>query len=482
MTILSENRMTNFLFSSFLALAIMNTESCTRTNSGRRSWLKVSSVARCGLWSIPWRLAVEAEIFGEPKNIDHTSHVRIMRPRENRIPELDGLRAFMVMFVVLFHMTDYGGSLPRGSVWIGNVIACLGPSGVHVFFIISGFIITTLLLREKVAVGHVSLKAFYIRRFFRIVPPFAVFLIALFGMAAVGVISISSQNLMWSAMFLGDTAFPDPKDWFVAHTWSLSVEEQFYLGFPPLVCLIFGFRSRITIYFLCVFYGISVLSLKLANELSIHVAPQFVRIAALYHFRYIIVGVLLALHGRPALDVVTGRSRMVPLFLAVSIISMQLYSGPSKIVSLVVAAIEPGICGLFVMWFIQNPSRCASLRLPAVQWIGACSYGIYLWQQLFTGTKSLYHGWNLAQSPLAVVAIVVCAGISFYLIERPSIQLGRRISSRILKTTGPRAGLAPVAPPDLVRFQVFNRPLPPKLAQRQRKAAPISSPRRPGKV
>jgi Acyltransferase family len=64
-------------------------------------------------------------------------------PAADRILELDGLRAFMVMFVVLYHMTDFAGSLARGPGWIGNVISCLGPTGVHIFFIISGFIITT---------------------------------------------------------------------------------------------------------------------------------------------------------------------------------------------------------------------------------------------------------------------------------------------------------------------------------------------------
>jgi peptidoglycan/LPS O-acetylase OafA/YrhL len=359
-----------------------------------------------------------------------------MPPRGNRIPELDGLRAFMVMFVVVFHMTDFAGSLPRGPDWIGNVVGCLGAIGVNVFFIISGFIITTLLLREKNAAGHVSLLAFYIRRFFRIIPPFTIYLITLLVMAATGVISISRQNLFWSAFFLGNTGFPDSNDWFVAHTWSLSVEEQFYLIFPPLLCVVFGFRSRLFIYVLCIFYGFSLVSLKVAHELSIHVARQWISLAGLYHFRYIIVGVLLALHGSRVRAILTGRSRTLPLFLGLAIISMELYNMPSKIGSLLIAALEPGICGLFAMWFMQNPSRCAILRWRAVQWIGACSYSIYLWQQLFTGSTSLYHGWNLAQSPLAAaVSIVACAGISFYLIERPSIRLGRFISIGALKRT-----------------------------------------------
>jgi peptidoglycan/LPS O-acetylase OafA/YrhL len=365
---------------------------------------------------------------------NRSSSVEVMHPRAKRILELDGLRAVMVIFVVLFHMIDFAGSLPGGPNWIGNLVACLGSIGVNVFFIISGFIITTLLFREKDVSGHVSLTAFYIRRFFRIVPPFAVYLTTLLVLGAGGAIGIPRENLLWSALFLGDTGFPDSHDWFVGHTWSLSVEEQFYLFFPPLLCFVFGFRSRITLYVLCGLYGLSLVSLKLAHEIALHGAPQWIGVGGLYHFRYIIVGVLLALHGPSVLTFVSGRSRIFPLSLFVLIIAVQFYSMPSKIGSLLIAAVEPGVCGLFVVWFTQNPSRCTFLRLPAVQWIGACSYSIYLWQQLFTGAGSHYHGWNLAQSPLAALAIVACAAISFYLIERPSMWLGRMLSRKARKT------------------------------------------------
>jgi peptidoglycan/LPS O-acetylase OafA/YrhL len=94
-------------------------------------------------------------------------------------------------------------------------------------------------------------------------------------MGTTGLISISLPNLVWSALFLGNTGFPDSNDWFVAHTWSLSVEEQFYLGFPPFLCFVSGFHGQVTTYLLCAFYGLSLVSLKLAHELSIHFAPQF---------------------------------------------------------------------------------------------------------------------------------------------------------------------------------------------------------------
>jgi len=66
-----------------------------------------------------------------------------MKSQTNRIVELDGLRAFAVIAVILYHMKDFAGSLPSGPRWIVDLVSCLGPAGVNVFFIISGFIITT---------------------------------------------------------------------------------------------------------------------------------------------------------------------------------------------------------------------------------------------------------------------------------------------------------------------------------------------------
>src|SRR5258708_3693771 len=107
-----------------------------------------------------------------------------------RIQELDGLRAFAVCAVVLFHMHNYARSIPQGPVWVAQFLECIGRGAVNIFFIISGYIITNLLFREKNATCQVSLTAFYIRRFFRIVPPLLVFLATLVMLRSLGKIMI----------------------------------------------------------------------------------------------------------------------------------------------------------------------------------------------------------------------------------------------------------------------------------------------------
>jgi peptidoglycan/LPS O-acetylase OafA/YrhL len=347
----------------------------------------------------------------------------------NRILELDGLRAFAVLSVVVAHMCGFSGALPRGPEWLANIIAYLGPGGVNIFFVISGYIITTLLMRENAATTKPSLAGFYIRRFFRIVPPFALYLLTLLILQRLGVIRLPLEYLVWSGLFLGDTTLIGA-DSFVSHTWSLAVEEQFYLVFPPLLVIVLGFRKQRILPTLSALYVLCLVSRKLAYELSTHVAPYWTNLSALYHFRYIIVGVLLATHGEFVLSLIKNRSRIWPIGLAIASFIMRM-SNVRSVLGVAFAAIEPIVCGLFVMWFMQNPDHCSFLRRPVVQWLGTCSYSIYLWQQLFTSSPSLQNGDIPQSAPLAAIGILTCAAISYYLVECPCIRFGRAIARRV---------------------------------------------------
>src|SRR5207249_7673280 len=102
--------------------------------------------------------------------------------------------------------------------------------GVTVFFVISGFLITGLLMREQGRSGQISLKRFYLRRAFRILPAFYTYILLVMACGALGLVEIKKYDAVWAALFTADYR---EQPWVLGHSWSLAVEEQFYLLWPP---------------------------------------------------------------------------------------------------------------------------------------------------------------------------------------------------------------------------------------------------------
>ena len=137
-----------------------------------------------------------------------------------RIPSLDGLRAISITLVILSHLVKWKHiSL--------EVLGSYGALGVHVFFVLSGYLITNLLLHEYERSSTISLRDFYIRRAYRIFPAAFVFLVV--------VIILYWQQIRWyhaAAALLYVANMDMARPWIFGHLWSLSIEEQFYLLWP----------------------------------------------------------------------------------------------------------------------------------------------------------------------------------------------------------------------------------------------------------
>lgn len=355
----------------------------------------------------------------------------------HRVAELDGLRAFAVLAVVVYHVLIPANVLQGGAPWLRTLIRVSGESGVNVFFVISGYIITSLLMREHAASPSPSLRPFYIRRFCRIVPPFAVYLAALVLLRAYGLIAVSSSNLLWSALFLGDTNLLNPDGWwFVAHSWSLAVEEQFYLIFPPLLWLAFRFARnvrRTLLVSLGLAFAFCVVASGVARIFAWQWGKPWENLIQLNHFRFIIVGVLVATHGDWLLARLKKTSRWLPAIAAALILLSHLADPLPTVLSAVRMVVDPVLFVCLVMWFMQNPDRCAPLRWRVVQWLGLCSYSIYLWQQLFDGPPDAYTVMQPFRADVMLGAILACSAASHYLVERPWIALGRRLSKKFAR-------------------------------------------------
>ncbi|HWD98258.1 MAG TPA: acyltransferase, partial [Bryobacteraceae bacterium] len=151
---------------------------------------------------------------------------------QRSIPSLDGLRALSIALVLLAHARGTRGF----PAWLSSPsIADHGALGVQIFFVISGFLITSLLLAEKARTGTISLGLFYARRTLRIFPPFYAFL----GMIALGR-CFGAFQLQWANLFAAAAYamnYVAGGVWITGHIWSLSVEEQFYLAWPLLLKL-----------------------------------------------------------------------------------------------------------------------------------------------------------------------------------------------------------------------------------------------------
>ena len=219
------------------------------------------------------------------------------------IPTLNGIRAISVLIVIVAH-AGYGWIIPGGL-------------GVTIFFFLSGYLITTLLLHEYESAGTINVKEFYLRRFFRLFPPFFLTLAIAYGLVAAGLLpgGISFGGVLAQIFYfanyyaiLFDTQYLIPSGTIIF--WSLAVEEHFYIFYPIILLALLSFglsRRMIGI----VFSGICVI--VLAWRIHLVAQPGFVEARTYFatdtRIDSIIFGALLALWSNP-FDRADGGSRM----------------------------------------------------------------------------------------------------------------------------------------------------------------------------
>ena len=155
-----------------------------------------------------------------------------MSRQAGRIASLDGLRAISIGLGLLGHLAGTR-FFPLTSA-AGDFFA-LAETGVLIFFIISGFLITTLLLHELDNSGRINLLKFYFRRTLRIFPPYYFLIAVLLVLRFLGYISLSNYDVLHAFTYTSNYFYPE--GWYLGHPWSLSVEEQFYLLWPAILLL-----------------------------------------------------------------------------------------------------------------------------------------------------------------------------------------------------------------------------------------------------
>jgi peptidoglycan/LPS O-acetylase OafA/YrhL len=355
----------------------------------------------------------------------------------HRIKELDGLRGVSVLFVVVFHMTKYSGYINLSET---SQLICsnLGEVGVQIFFVISGFIITQLLIEEHRRTGRISLRGFYTRRFFRIMPAYWIYSVSILLLAIGGVIVLKegtvpqAAGFLVSTLFLSDIFYPS---WFWGHTWSLSVEEQFYILFPLCFRTIYksGRKTLVMAVFLILVYISAFFSATLTDAFTsgLYLAyshfnwSRYLYLGRFFSYQYIAVGVSMAFFWKVAASLLAR----LPIFfylLVISLIILFSLGNQPQDIKLLYSYIYPLLIGSLVGGVMVKPQYVGFLRWRMIQFIGACSYSIYLWQQLFTGDSARYGSIPLANPFIALPLIFLCATLSHFFVEQKFIALGKR--------------------------------------------------------
>jgi peptidoglycan/LPS O-acetylase OafA/YrhL len=338
-----------------------------------------------------------------------------------RIAALDGWRAISIALVLIGHLVNYRWGI--GGPKVAVFAAYSAQLGVKVFFVISGYLITTLSLKEEASAGGLHAGGFYLRRAFRILPAFFVYLLAIAAISLPGLIDQAPTGIQRAAAFSCDIPGRDC-GWFANHTWSLAYEQQFYLLFPLIFMAPLGMRRQ------------WVLGVHLAV-----VAAPFAALAvggaahdALVFsagFSSITMGVLLALLVQRLRHAV---GRPGPLALALAAFAASVLVVGLNVLHLpyvVRAAVDGVLMPPAVAWLIYASAHSEGfftrlLDARPVRYIGAISYSLYLWQQLFTGPAARYADVTWFVPLLALPA----AALSYHFIEQPFIRWGRALSHR----------------------------------------------------
>lgn len=341
----------------------------------------------------------------------------------SRIPSLDGLRAVSIALVLISHLMFSSGSRNPA---LARAAGSLGGFGVEVFFVISGFIITHLLLKEADRIGTISLKNFYIRRAFRIWPAYYLFLFTVFVLQRLQILGIATRDLVGSGLFVWN--YTRAGNTWLGHTWSLCVEEQFYLLWPALLWF-FGPRKalRLAIAMLLIEPLVRIATLALLPPDNFLVW----RMGLLGHARMdsmmygCVAAILLGnakFRGR-VMQLLQAGGRWVALVALVN--SYFLTQFVPHYLEIVGLSLE-GLCiALMLIWLVcrTDGGMGRLLNTPVLVHIGLISFSLYLWQQLFVNEKTIP---LLRHLPTCLVCSFVLAEVSYWLIERPFLRARER--------------------------------------------------------
>ena len=364
----------------------------------------------------------------------HSVDPRSDGSRSPRLRGLDGLRALAVAAVILYHLGS--GIVPGGFI------------GVDVFFVISGYLITGLLVREKDSYGRIRLAGFWMRRARRLLPALGLVVVVSASAALViggnplvhlgrQVLGAATFSSNWLSIAAAQKYFDETTPELFRNLWSLAVEEQFYLVWPLLILLVLAVRSRPARVFIVL--AIAVASAAAMTILAAAGDPTRVYYGSDTHSFGLAIGAALAILHRdwPASTGPLAR-RVLPALSALSVLGIiaialflpesapLTYRGGLALVAVLTVLVIAGA--------VVSPGSPVSAALDwhPLRWIGERSYGLYLWHwpvwvlvtAALPSLSQSWSGWMLGAITLAIT--VVAAVLSYRFVEQPIHRMGYR--------------------------------------------------------
>jgi peptidoglycan/LPS O-acetylase OafA/YrhL len=345
----------------------------------------------------------------------------------NRIPSLDGFRAISILLILFCHSRLAAG-FPQSATLID--IARQSEVGVTVFFVISGFLITYLLLDEEGKNGTISLKAFYTRRAFRILPVYFLYVAFILVLRNFETMGLTQSNLIH--VFTFTVNFDRQKDWFLGHFWSLSVEEQFYLFWPAML-LLFRRHLKVALVVLIAYSCIvRVVAYKLPQFSTVAFAPFFAYSDAIFIGAF---GGILFFESPRLLKHQVFRSYLAQAT-ALCLFLLFVYCtehGKLGIIALPFGNTIISLSALFLIIAYIFPSDkiiYKMLNSKIFVHIGILSYSIYIWQEFFF-LGEVKGFWRTF--PYNILVIYLVSLVSYYLWEQPFLKVKKRFSMNKLQ-------------------------------------------------
>jgi len=362
-------------------------------------------------------------------------------------PNLNGLRFVAALLVIIHHIEQIKSLFKLPSYWQNPVIALLGKLGVILFFVLSGFLITYLLLEEKKQTSTISIKNFYIRRILRIWPLYyLIVILGLFILPHIGIFNLSTvtentqnnflQKLLLFIFFLPNLALilfsPVP---YAAQTWSVGIEEQFYLLWPILVK--FAKNTFIMLVIVILFYFIvkiilQNLSLQHSSNKNISTLFSFwdnfsidcMAIGGIFAFlahRNITAVLQLFYHKGVQLLVYTCVLTFLFLGIHFPVLHYEIYAV---------------LFGAIILNLACNPNTIISMENKVFSYLGKISYGLYMFHPIaivLALEAGIYFGinHNVFFYLASLTLTILIASLSYNLFEKKFLKRKLKYSAVI---------------------------------------------------